>query len=152
MARNNKDDLTWLGPTDKGIFRLLTIPGKAPICLAGATTYDHLPPLPGRDVRRVSRTGTKITNPFDQAVVASHEMLYDEIKHIPRERDVCVLGGQMLAQAMLEDKLIEEAIICRSSRACFEGIPWTLEKYLAPYLVDKIKINDVQCDFYRIKY
>ncbi|ADK73416.1 dihydrofolate reductase [Roseobacter phage RDJL Phi 1] len=100
LAREKNDRMDWLGPTDKAVFRILT--GVGGVCGVGARSAACMPPnLHGRDMVILSRNGRRLED-----FAYSHP-------------DGWLLGGPTLAMAALEQDLLSEVHICRSSRKAF---------------------------------
>lgn len=100
LARSADDNMRWLGETDKSIFRILTAVGGK--CVVSCRSYGQMPAmLPGRSIHLVStkgRTLLQAANEFDGG---------------------WLLGGPTLASVALDEKLLSEVHICRSSRYAF---------------------------------
>lgn len=107
VARCRRDDMSWLGATDKAVFRILT--GVGGEVAVGRTTADCMPKyLPGRNVRVLSRDGYE---PF-----SSWGTLDEFYKQVP---DGWLIGGQTVAMAALVQGYVDEVHLCRSDRMAF---------------------------------
>lgn len=118
MARWLDDDMSWLGATDKAVFRILT--GVNGAIGAGRRTAETMPRrLPGRNLTVLSSMGKHTTlNQF-----------YD------RHPDGWLIGGPRLALLALDLGLVDEVHLCRSDRMAFpvfEDAPIT--DLLTPWL------------------
>lgn len=104
VSRGPRDDMSWTGPLDKRLFRILTSVGGR--VYAGSTTYElmrgsrHVPAytLEGRRLFRVTR------NPTDKAVEAS-------LADIPS--DGWLIGGPTIAYAAMDALMVEEVHLNR---------------------------------------
>lgn len=122
LARGTEDDMRWTSPDDKRVFRLLTSDGAT--CGAGSTTFDRLPPLPGRHVLRLT------TRPEDYqddrqnlsvsldrfAVVHPHGWL---------------LGGPTVAMRALRDELVGVVYVCNNPAELGAGVTDAVTPFLA---------------------
>jgi dihydrofolate reductase len=101
LARGPDDNMIWPGDgIDKTIFRMLSLIAHQPI-LVGSTSYDILPPLPGREVIRISRDEKAGALTLRQAA--------------ERHPGAWLIGGPTAARAALEEFLVDTAVICRLS-------------------------------------
>lgn len=130
VARNDSDDMSWLGPTDKRVFRILT--GVGGLCAVGKKTYEHMPAaLNGRTLVRLSREDFSL-----------HQL--NTIHHA-----VWLLGGQTVALQAFKFGMIREVHLCRSRRSLGEdGVREQLSQYLAEPAM-KTRVNDVTVEVYR---
>lgn len=108
VSRGPDDDMSWLGPVDKKVFRILTGVGGKLAC--GFKTSQCMPEaLDGREV----------------AVIRSDWRKGPTIDHFNREHpDGWLVGGQHIAVNAIAMGLVTEAHICVSSRKAFpDGEP-----------------------------
>lgn len=106
VAREANDDMSWAGPTDKAVFRLLTMVGSHLAC--GEKTFNLMKgvKLPGRTLHVLSRC------PY-------HNVVYD-LKWFNRNYPTgWLIGGQKLAMRALNYDMVDQAFICVSTRKCF---------------------------------
>jgi dihydrofolate reductase len=125
VCKGPDDDMTWTGPVDKAIFRLLTLSDPGPL-LAGRVTAEMLPRLPGRTVLPLSRKGLTL-----EAAHHAHPNAW-------------LIGGPNVAVEALSRGLVKSAYICRSPVSIYGG--WSIDK-IARLMPDKashtIKFGDV---------
>lgn len=134
LARGGDDNMIWPGDnTDKTIFRMLTLLSNQPL-LIGARSFDTLPPLPGREVVRLSRDGRDGSFTLDQAVV--------------RYPGAWLIGGPTVVKAALEAHLIDTFVLCRLG---VELEPFTpIEGYWEHHFLGKLKgIHPIPVTFRR---
>lgn len=135
VARGPDDPMNWLGPTDKGIFKLLTTQSSPSVLIRSRRTALAMPhALAGRDFVTVSRKG-----PLDLREAAK------------AYRDAWLVGGQELALAGIEAGLVSGAWLCVSQRYCFDGVPSRLKECLTASgikLVMETQVNDVKVQRY----
>ena len=93
LARGPDDDMTWTGPADKRVFRVLT--GVGGMCAVGTRTWELMPSLEGRQVIPISQNGYTLAR------------LWDE------HPDTWLLGGPTVARAALRLGLVSEFHLCR---------------------------------------
>lgn len=136
VARERDDDMSWTGPFDKAVFRLLTMVGGEMAC--GPKTYELMPKdFGGRTLHRLS------TRPraYLQGVRDLH---WFQANH----PDGWLLGGQLIALNAIEMGLVDEAFVCMSDRRVY---PTDGEMCLLGMVLDKhsyttagaVKIGDV---------
>jgi dihydrofolate reductase len=99
-AKNSTDDMKWTGSLDKGFFKLYTMNG---VLLAGTTTYNNLPELPGRVVLPVNR-----------------KCFHYYANNYNKENYICI-GGFTLLKAFLEADVLNEVVVCYSKQVCLDG-------------------------------
>ncbi len=97
FACGPNDDMSWLDPMDKKIFRILTSVGG--VCGVSAKTAESMPTLLGRRVQIISR----------QPGVGVSLGVFAGVNP-----NGWLLGGPKLARAALEEGLIDEAFTCIS--------------------------------------
>lgn len=104
VARGPDDDMTWTGPADKFVFKLLTLSSDSPL-YAGGRTYDQMPPLKGRRLVRLSRglDGAKL-----------HEAWLDPLAWL--------IGGPEVAEQALAAGMVDRAFICRVPAVLGHGL------------------------------
>jgi dihydrofolate reductase len=115
LARGPKDDMKWTCPTDKAIFRLLTLSGGN--LLAGRATAEQLPNLGGRKVVVLSRQHCQ--------GITLQEAAWSN-------RDAWLIGGPTVAEEALRLNLVERAFICNSAVSLGDGIPFAPLRALLP--------------------
>lgn len=93
LCRGPEDDMSWTGPLDKLIFKVLTHVGGP--CLVGSKTYDLMPRLPEREVLQLSRKALTL------------EVAQD------LHPDSWLLGGPKVAGEAWCRGLISEFYLCR---------------------------------------
>ncbi len=118
LCQGAEDDMRWTGPTDKAVFRLLTMSDKRPL-FAGKRTAALMPKLPGRTLLALSTTGLTLH---------SAAMMHP---------DAWLIGGPTAALAALRDGLIRRAFICRVGAILGGGWPVT-------ELADLMPVNPAQ--------
>lgn len=97
MSKREDDDMSWLGPDDKAVFRILT--GVGGVLGAGSGTVRNMPrSLPGRTVVCLSRSGVTLGD------------------FVERHPGAWLLGGPELARQALLTGLLDEVHLCRSRR------------------------------------
>jgi dihydrofolate reductase len=103
LATGPDDNMRWTGWMDKAIFRLLTLTSDQPL-LAGRTTAERLPPLPGRTVLALSRQGLTL--------------------HLAATRHPgsWLIGGPMIAYEALKLGLVSQVVLCRGQHELRGGI------------------------------
>lgn len=97
VARGPTDDMTWTGPLDKFAFKLLTLSDGQPL-YAGRVTFESLPPLKGRTVRRISRDGREGSSSLEQAWTNGEE--------------AWLIGGPSIAEAALHAGYVNRVFLC----------------------------------------
>lgn len=123
LAKGPKDDMSWTGPEDKALFRLLTSQNTR-LLLAGRRTADCMPSLlpdPNRTVMRISR---KDGRSLDAAVHAL--------------QGGWLLGGPDLAEQALAKRYVKQAILVHNPKAisCTDPQAYGVERLLK-YLRDE---------------
>lgn len=102
VARSATDDMSWLGPSDKAVFRLLTV-SSGGVLGVGSKTAAYMPKkLEGRKLLMLSRKSGISLKQFEK-------------KH----PNGWLIGGQKIALTALEDGYIDEAYLCHSDRYAF---------------------------------
>ena len=132
VARDDRDDMSWTGQRDKWAFRLLTSVGGR--CVAGSTTANLLPTLPGRTVQAISSVGMGLDSAY--------------FKH--GFEDAWLLGGQTLAVSAFQRGYIDEAFICYSEVRIENGIPQKIEPWV--HLMNHattIRLSGLRIEVYR---
>lgn len=115
VARGPDDDMRWLGPTDKGVFKLLTTQTDPSILVRSRRTELAMPRvLNARKIISVTR---------------KHGGVSLEKAHA-NWPDAWMVGGQELATVAIKAGMIGTAFLCHSPRYCFDGIPSTLQESL----------------------
>lgn len=119
FARSKHDNMSWLGSTDKQLFKMFTNMDGG-VCIVSRRTAKSMPKeLPGR---RLIEVGREI----------NMDVMNETFPH------AWLLGGPTLALYCIQENLISEAIICESDRYAFpeknKGILaapviWELEKF-----------------------
>jgi dihydrofolate reductase len=106
VQRCREDDMSWTGPFDKAVFRLLSHVGGDLGC--GPKTYRLMPTrLQGRTMHKLSRG----LDPDGRL----HDLLWFQMEH----PNGWLIGGQVLAMSALMQDMVDEAFICVSDRKCF---------------------------------
>jgi dihydrofolate reductase len=95
--------MRWTTPTDKSIFRLLTLLSDQPL-LAGRTTAEQLPMLADRNVVPLSRQGLT---------------LQDAATQFP---GAWLIGGPTVAYEALKLGLVTQVVLCRNPHELHGGI------------------------------
>lgn len=117
VARSPEDDMSWLGKTDKAIFRILTGVGQE--CAISAWSCHLIPGnegrLPGRSLHPLSREGFHHADEENGKLGAWGTL--DEFYNA--HPDGWLLGGQALAIDALEARYVDEVHLCRSDRSAF---------------------------------
>lgn len=103
LCKGSDDDMSWTGPVDKAIFKLLTMDGG---CLwAGSKTYNILPHLPDRKVHNLRQESYT-------RILADRKMYVND----------WLIGGPTLALEALIDGLINTAYICQNNVSLGGGV------------------------------
>ncbi len=130
MARDLDDDMSWLGATDKAVFRILTsVGGTLGVSLKSAQYMPHS--LEGRELLPLSRYGT-ITQ--KGAGLKAWGTLLDFQNDRP---DGWLIGGPSLALEALKLGWVSEIHLCHSNRMAFpdyESSP--ISDTLTPWLMN----------------
>ena len=114
VAKSDQDSMTWLGPLDKHIFRILSAVGG--VCGIGQKTLACITtplPWPGRTLIPLSSYGNTTLTDF-----------YHE------HPDAWLLGGQTLALQAFEFGYLSEVHLCRSTIKIESGIRERLTSHL----------------------
>lgn len=111
FALGPKDLMKWTGPSDKAVFRLLTLADSHNPLLVGSATAALLPPLKDRHVIKITRAPNKEAP--DEMTLEFAAWCYPE---------AWVIGGPTLALAALKAGLIDKAFMCVSPAQLNEGI------------------------------
>lgn len=106
-AHGPDDDMSWTGAQDKFLFKLLTTTEMNQVLLAGRKTASMLPPLPGRRVIPLTRTG---------------RFGYDLADAARMWPNAWLIGGAQVAKAALMGNLVERAYICRNKAVLGSGL------------------------------
>ena len=115
MARRLDDNMRWLGPTDKAVFRILT--GVGGYVAVGGNSRRCMPGrLIGRNLTVLSSKGPATLFDF-----------------YCRHPDGWLVGGPRLALLALDLGYVDEVHLCRSDRMAFPE-PGALEDLLTPWL------------------
>lgn len=127
LAKGPEDDMKWTGPIDKAVFRLLTLSNGSDILLAGSRTFDQMPKLPGRAMRRISR---------DDLTLEAAKVAYP---------GAWLIGGPTVARAALELGLVSRAFICVAPVELGGGMHASeLEQFLPKVPEHTVRMADVQ--------
>ncbi|KFH18455.1 hypothetical protein ELZ19_06970 [Brucella abortus] len=126
MARRADDDMSWLGATDKAVFRILT--GVDGTVAVGSRTAEHMPrTLGGRRVLVLSASGRR--------AFQSWGTLEDFHRVHP---DGWLIGGPSLALLALERGYVDEVHLCRSDRFAFpDPEARAVEDVVTPWLSER---------------
>ncbi len=107
VARGPSDDMSWLGATDKAVFRILT--GVNGDVAVGRGTACYMPrELPGRSLVYLSSRGRQTGKSW-----GTLEQFHRLAKH------GWLIGGPRLALLALEAGYVDEVHLCRSDRCAF---------------------------------
>jgi dihydrofolate reductase len=113
LCRGADDDMRWTGSADKFAFKLLTMSDCGAPLLAGGTTFDMLPPLPGRHVLRLSRQPREFGK--------HHKLdLHVAAQCFPR---AWLIGGPTVAEEALRLGMVKSAFICVAAVDLEGGVP-----------------------------
>lgn len=130
VARKHDDDMSWTGPFDKAVFRLLTCVGGEIAC--GSRTAALMPrTLDGRSIHVLSRQPVK---PYDPNGPVFKDLKWFQHHH-PHG---WLVGGQTIAMQALRADLVDEAFLCMSDRRCFPQASEHAERVI---LGDIIKLS-----------
>lgn len=122
VARSADDDMSWTGPIDKAVFRLLT--STNPVLAVSAKTLEYMPKtLPGR-----GKLYALSTNPSKGVA------LEDLVQMAP---DAWLLGGQELALYALKNGFVTKAYLCIATEATLVPNPDAIEDKLRPYFENR---------------
>lgn len=142
VARSQEDDMSWTGPFDKAVFRLLSHVGGELAC--GSVTYGMLPRLKGRTVYRLSRRP-----------VVPYNHVFQDLKWFQHfHPNGWLIGGQEIAVAALREGFVDQAFLCVSDRQAFEGIGSRLstiihDRGIEWALNDKLKVGDTTVEVWQ---
>jgi len=121
IARGPEDDMSWLGATDKAVFRILTGVGHRQMAVGRRSAKSMPFKLEGRVLNVLSgRSDGKKLDEF-----------------YAKYPDAWLLGGQTLALIALEAGYVDEVHLCRSDRMAFPESHWSTQVYkdrLTPWL------------------
>lgn len=152
LAKGQNDDMTWSGPTDKAIFRILTCTGS--LMAASRNTVRLMPSkLPGRTLVALSSQG-----------YVEHESWGTLHEFSVAYPDAWLIGGPKLVMQALEAGMLHEVHLCRSLRQALpepEALP--IEDEITPWLKSSSNkaeitpwfkntqtlVNDVLVEFWR---
>ncbi|WID42031.1 dihydrofolate reductase [Pseudomonas phage ZQG1] len=107
LCKGPDDDMKWTGPLDKFAFKLLTMSSDQPL-LAGSTTYNMMPKLPGRSLYRLSQKGEGGLTLEEAHFYYPHAW---------------VIGGPTVAEQALKKGLIDRVFLCSVDKALKGGVP-----------------------------
>ena len=138
VARGPDDNMFWLGPYDKAVFKLLTTSGVEPTLIRSRRTEMAMPKvLLGRRLITVSRSGLTLKQAGAQYPSA------------------WLVGGQELATVAFGERgMLSDVYICKSDRRCFDGIPSTLEDMVATNdfrLTTEVTVGDTKVKHYTLR-
>lgn len=133
LALGPEDDMKWTGPLDKAVFRLLTLSDED-VLLAGSTTFDQMPQLPGRTMLRLSR---------EDRPYSKHKRLDLDVA-AQCHPDAWLIGGPTIAEEALRRGLIDRAFICVSPTVLGSGMSFSPLDGLLPKASATIKVGDVK--------
>lgn len=108
LCRGPEDDMRWTGYSDKRIFHALTMTGG--VMGAGRKTFDLLPPLHGRTLVCISRSGSD--EKFDRQGHRWPVMSLGMFAH--RYPGAWLLGGPTVACEALNTHMVDEVHLCQS--------------------------------------
>lgn len=131
VARDDQDTMAWTGATDKALFKLLTLTGSR-ILAASAKTARLMPKLKGREVLELSRNGLTLAQFAVRYPLGT------------------LLGGQTLALAALEWRLLSEVILMRLAKTLGQGQPDLLSAELAKaWRCESVRLADVKTEVWQ---
>ena len=117
VARSASDDMSWTGPIDKAVFKLLT--STHPVLAVSAKTLEYMPKsLPGRGKRYALSTDPR-----------KGVSLEDMTRFAP---DAWLLGGQEIALYALKNGFVTKAYLCIADTDVEPG-PGAIQDRLRPY-------------------
>lgn len=105
LCMGPRDDMTWTGPDDKKIFRLLTRSSESPL-LAGRTTAEIMPRLP-KQVLAISRP---------HLTLGKADSLYP---------DAWLIGGPTIAREAILGGFAKVVFLVQSPQELYDGTPLT---------------------------
>ncbi len=126
MSRRCDDDMSWLGPTDKAIFRILT--GVGGVVAVSRRTAENMPNLlEGRNLHVLSAVER-----------AGHKKSWGTLRRFAAEHPGgWLVGGPTLALIALQEDCVDEIHLCRSDRSAFPDLRYpadTRVDVLTPWL------------------
>lgn len=117
VARSASDDMSWTGPVDKAVFKLLT--STHPVLAVSAKTLEYMPKsLPGRGKLYALSTDPR-----------RGVSLEDMTRFAP---DAWLLGGQEIALYALKNGFVTKAYLCIADTDV-EPEPDAIQDRLRPY-------------------
>ena len=117
VARSASDEMSWTGPIDKAVFKLLT--STHPVLAVSAKTLEYMPKsLPGRGKLYALSTDPR-----------KGVSLEDMTRFAP---DAWLLGGQEIALYALKNGFVTKAYLCIAA-ADVEPGPDAIQDRLRPY-------------------
>lgn len=117
VARSADDDMSWTGPADKAVFKLLT--STHPVLAVSAKTLEYMPKsLPGRGKLYALSTDPR-----------KGMSLEDMTRFAP---DAWLLGGQEIALYALKNGFVTKAYLCIADTDV-EPRPEAIQDRLRPY-------------------
>jgi dihydrofolate reductase len=108
--RTGVDTMSWTGPMDKFVFKLLTLSSSLPI-LAGSNTAASLPPLTGRQVIPISRQDKPGSMTLHNAFIK-----YD---------GAWLIGGPSIAREAFQRGMVDQVVLSVVPAKVGQGIPLT---------------------------
>ena len=117
VAKGPDDDMSWTGPIDKAVFKLLT--STSNVLAVSAKSLEFMPEeLPGR-----GRLYGLSTDPRKGVQLEDFAAMFP---------DSWLLGGQELALYAMKNGFVDKAYICRALNAQADG-PWSIRDKLTGY-------------------
>lgn len=117
VAKGPDDDMSWTGPIDKAVFKLLT--STSDVLAVSAKSLEFMPKeLPGR-----GRLYGLSTDPRKGVQLEDFAAMFP---------DAWLLGGQELALYAMKNGFVDKAYICRALNAQADG-PWSIRDKLTDY-------------------
>lgn len=121
VARGPEDDMSWTGPIDKAVFRLLT--STSDVLAVSAKSLEMMPEeMPGR-----GRVYALSTNPKRGIALEDFASIHP---------DAWLLGGQELAMFALKNGFVTKAYLCRALGTEIWQ-PERIEDRLTPYFTKR---------------
>lgn len=124
LARGPQDDMQWLGPMDKKVFRILT--GIDGVLIVSKKTAQSMPAsLPGRTLIPVSSSDPALPD-LEEAFMRHGSYAW-------------LIGGPSLALTALREGYIHETVLCISDRLAFSGpsVSDAIKDEVTPFLESK---------------
>lgn len=124
LARGPNDDMRWLGPMDKKVFRVLT--GIDGLLVVSKKTAEAMPSeLPGRRLFPVSSSDPNLPD-LEEAFLKYGSYAW-------------LIGGPSLALLALKEGYIHETVLCVSDRLAFSGpvLSGAIKDEVTPFLKSK---------------